>query len=160
MRYVVVGDLTEESHGNAAGIGLADLTTERLLGRIDRRATYENVLTSTFVERGKIPIACAHDRAAVEAAVRCTWGVPSERIRLVRIPNTLHLERVQVAEALVPEVLEREDAEVAGDPFPLPFGPDGHLLPFGAGEGDGPRRGPWDEVDGAAVAGTAAANLE
>jgi hypothetical protein len=158
VRYVVVGDLTEESHGNAAGIGLADLTTERLVGRIDRRATYENVLTSTFVERGKIPIACAHDRAAVEAAVRCTWGVPSERTRLVRIPNTLHLARVQVAEALVPEVLEREDAEVAGDPFPLPFGPDGHLAPFG--DGDDPRRGPWDEVDGAAKAGAAAPSLE
>ena len=102
-------------------------------------------------------MACAHDRAAVDAAVRCTWGVPPDRIRLVRIPNTLHIERVQVAEPLVAEVLEREDAEVAGEPFPLPFGPDGHLLPFGAGGEDGPRRGPWDEVDGATAAAGAAA---
>jgi Lactate racemase N-terminal domain len=151
VRYIVVCDLTEESHGNAAGIGLADLTTERLVARIDRGATYENVLTSTFIERGKIPIACAHDRAAIEAAVRCNWGVPGEETRLVRIPNTLHLDRVQVAERLVAEVLEREDAEVAGDPFPLPFGPDGHLAPFGDGGADDPRRGPWEEIDGVGV---------
>ena len=127
-------------------MGLAVLVTERLFRRIDRRVTYENVLTSTFLERAKIPMVRAHDRDAIEAAVRCTWGVPAVETRLVRIPNTLHLESVHVARSLVPEILERGEAEVAGEPFPLPFGPDGHLAPFGA---DRPRPRPWDEVDGA-----------
>src|SRR4051812_10308260 len=150
VKYVVVCDLSEESHGNAAGVGLADLVTERLFRRIDLRVTYENVLTSTFLERAKIPMVRAHDRDAIDAAVRCNWGVPAEDTRLVRIPNTLHLEYVHVARSLVPEVLERGDAEVAGEPSALPFGPDGHLPPFGGGgDADAPRRGPWDEVDGA-----------
>jgi len=151
IKYVVVCDLTEESHGNAAGIGLADLTTQRLVDRIDHAATDQNVLTSTFLERAKVPMTCASDRAAVEAAVRCTWGVPEERIRLVRIPNTLHLEYVQVAQPLVDEVLERSDVEVVGEPFPMPFDADGRLAPFD-GDADAPRRGPWEEVDGVRVA--------
>ena len=150
MKYVVVSDLTEESHGNATGIGLADFTTERLRGRIDYPVTYENVLTSTFVERAKVPIVLPHDHAAVEAAVRCTWGVPPESSRLVRIPNTLHLERLQVSVPLVPELLERGGAEVLGEPFALPFGPDGHLAPFGGHGAAVPRRGSWNEVDGVA----------
>ena len=156
VKYVVACDLTEESHGNAAGVGLADLVTERLFRRIDLEVTYENVLTSTFLERAKVPMVRTSDRDAIDAAVRCNWGVAAQDTRLVRIPNTLHLEYLQVARALVPEVLERGNAEVAGDPFPLPFGDDGDLLPFGHRDvADAPRRGPWDEVDGArdAVAG-------
>ena len=95
IQHVIVLDLTEESHGNAIGIGLADIATERLLERIDRGATYENILTSRFLERAKVPLIRPHDRAAVEAAVRCNWGVEAERTRLVRILNTLHLDVVQ-----------------------------------------------------------------
>jgi Lactate racemase N-terminal domain len=149
IKYVVVSDLTEASHGNALGIGLADLATERLLARIDYRATYENVLTSTFLERAKVPLIRPHDRAAIEAAIRCNWGVPPEDTRLARVPNTLHLDLVHVSQPLVPEVLER-GAEVVGDPFPLRFDDDGHLEPFAGETADRPLRGPWHEIDAAA----------
>jgi Lactate racemase N-terminal domain len=150
IKYIVVSDLTEASHGNALGIGLADFATERLLARIDYAATYENVLTSTFVERAKVPLIRPHDRAAIEAAVRCNWGVAPEDTRLVRIPNTLHLDVVHASRALVDEVLERGDAEVVGDPFPLRFGDDGHLCRFESETADRPLRGPWQEIDAAA----------
>ncbi len=53
---MMVCDLTDQSHGNAIGVGLADVITRRLHAKIDRDATYANVLTSGFLERGKIPI--------------------------------------------------------------------------------------------------------
>jgi hypothetical protein len=150
VKYVVVSDLTEESHGNALGVGLADIATERLLARIDYAATYENVLTSTFLERAKIPMIRPHDRAAIEAAVRCNWGVAPVDTRLVRIPNTLHLDVVHVSRPLVPEVLERGDAEVVGDFFGLRFASDGYLCPFDGDAAHAPLRGPWEEIDAAA----------
>jgi hypothetical protein len=150
IKYIVIGDLSEESHGNALGMGLADLATERLLARIDYRATYENALTSTFLERAKLPMIRAHDRAAIEAAVRCTWAVAPEHIRLVRVPNTLHIDVLHVSRALVAEVLEHGNAEVVGAPFPLRFDADGHLHPFRVAGVDRPRVGPSREVDGVA----------
>jgi Lactate racemase N-terminal domain len=150
IKYVVVSDLTPESHGNALGVGLADIATERLLERIDYGATYENVLTSTFIERAKVPLIRPHDRAAIEAALRCNWGVPAEETRLVRIPNTLHLDVVHVSRPLAAELSEHGDAEVVGDPFPLRFGDDGYLCPFESEAAHAPLRGPWQEVDAAA----------
>jgi hypothetical protein len=146
VSYVVVSDLSEESHGNALGVGLADVATERLLARIDYAATYENVLTSTFLERAKVPMIRPNDREAIAAAVRGNWGVAPEDTRLLRIPNTLHLDVVHASVALLDEVRERDDLEVAGEPFPLPFGDDGYLRPFGA---DAPLRGAWQESDAA-----------
>jgi hypothetical protein len=81
--------------------------------------------------------------------VRCNWGVAPEDTRLMRIPNTLHLDLVHVSRPLLGEVLERGDAEVVGDPFPLRFGEDGYLAPFGSEAADRPLRGPWQEIDAA-----------
>ena len=53
---MVVCDLTDETHGNAIGVGLADVITRRLFAKIDYESTYANVITSSFLERGKIPV--------------------------------------------------------------------------------------------------------
>ena len=105
VKYVIVGDISEESHGNALGVGLADLTTRRLADQIEHKAMNANVVTSTFIERAKVPMVLASDEEALQTAVRCNWGVPPEETRFVRIPNTLHLEYLYVSENLVDEVL-------------------------------------------------------
>jgi hypothetical protein len=130
VKYLIVGDLSKESHGNALGVGLADFTTRRLAERIDRKATNANVLTSTFIERAKVPMVLGNDREALEAAVRCNWGVPPGETRFVRVPNTLHLEHLYVSENLVDEVLSNADAEAVGGPTELRFGPDGYFEEF------------------------------
>ena len=130
VKYLIVGDVSEESHGNALGVGLADLTTERLAGQIDRNAMNANVVTSTFLERAKIPMVLSTDEEALETAVRCNWGVPPEETRFVRIPNTLHLEHLYVSENLVEEALANSDAEVVSGPEPLRFDDEGSIEKF------------------------------
>ena len=130
VKYIVVGDVSEESHGNALGIGLADLTTRRVTDRVERKAMNANVITSTFIERAKVPMVLASDEEAIETAVRCNWGVPPEETRFVRIPNTLHLEYLYVSESMVEEVLANADTEVTGDPEDLRFDPEGNLEGF------------------------------
>ena len=129
-KYVIVSNLSEESHGNALGVGLADFTTERLFGAIDRKTTNANVMTSTFVERAKIPMVLANDREALETAIRCYWGVPAEETRMVRIPNTLRLEHVYLSENLVDEALENGNVEVLGEVTEPEFGEDGYFEGF------------------------------
>jgi hypothetical protein len=128
IKYIVVGDVSDESHGNALGVGLADLTTQRLADRIERKAVNANVITSTFIERAKVPMVLANDEEAIETAVRCNWGVPPEETRFVRIPNTLHLEYLYVSENMIDEALA--NAEVVGDPRDLRFDPEGHIEAF------------------------------
>jgi hypothetical protein len=130
IKYIVVGDVSDESHGNAIGAGLADLTTRRLADRIERKAMNANVITSTFVERAKVPMVLASDEEALRTAIRCNWGVPPEETRLVRIPNTLHLEYLYVSENMVDEALANAETEVVGDPEELRFDAEGHFEDF------------------------------
>ena len=60
---MTVSDLTAQTHGNAIGVGLADVITRRLFAKIDYAATYGNVITSSFLERGKIPIVARPTRS-------------------------------------------------------------------------------------------------
>src|SRR5438477_127004 len=111
-QHVLVLDLTDASHGNAIGIGLADLTTERVVAKVDRRATYINGITSGFLERGKIPITLSNDREAVETALA---RLPPERRRaprVARILDTLHLDQFEATPALIAEA--RRPLEVVG----------------------------------------------
>jgi hypothetical protein len=134
VKYLIVGDVSEASHGNALGVGLADFTTRRLFEKVDYEAMNQNVLTSTFVERAKIPMVMENDREALEAAVRCNWGVEPESTRFVRIPNTLHLRYAYLSENLLEEALANGNVEVVEEAAELAFDESGNLASFDAGE--------------------------
>ena len=91
VRRIVVLGLTEASHGNALGIGLADVTTRRFEQQVDHEVTNANVLTSTFLERGRMPLVAADDAEALRWAVH-TCGAGAHSAAVVRVRNTLALE--------------------------------------------------------------------
>jgi hypothetical protein len=125
---VVVLDVTDASHGNAVGIGLADVTTTRLVGRIDRDALYANVITSHFYERGKLPLAMAGDREAVETALHLHRRRPPEEVRVAWIKNTASLDRILVSAALLPELRGRPGAAVEPVAQAMTFDAAGRLV--------------------------------
>jgi len=130
IKYLIASDLSEETHGNALGIGLADLTTKRLFDKIDYQKMNENVITSTFLHRAMIPIVMENDRDAFTAALRATWGVQPENARMMCIPNTLHLEHLLISSNLIKEVQGLEHVEIIGEPQELEFDADGYLQVF------------------------------
>lgn len=110
-------DLSEASHGNGAGVGLADLVTARLARKINFATTYINHLTSGIigVQRGAMPIVMPTAREAVAMALR-VCGQPDERaIRLARIRNTLLLEELLVTAPLLPEVESNPRLHLEGE---------------------------------------------
>ncbi len=135
-RYLVVSNVSEASHGNTLGVGLADFTTSRLFEKIDYEAMNQNVFTSTFVERAKVPMVMENDRRALEAAVRCNWGVAPEDTRFVRIPNTLDLEYLYLSENLVDEALKTGNVETVGEAAEMEFGEDGYFVSLDDGASD------------------------
>ncbi len=111
---IVVTDLTGASHGNALGMGLADFITKRLYEKIDFKATYENVLTSTFLERGKMPVVAGTDKEAVEYAIRTCNNIKPESARIIRIKNTLHLGEIYVSHSIYEDIKDSVNIEIMG----------------------------------------------
>ncbi len=125
-RMVFLG-LSEETGGNANGVGMADVTTERLASAMDRASTYTNALTSTTPAPVKLPMVMPTDRLAIAAALEMCAGVSPEKARLVFVENTLKLRRMWVSEALLDEVEKHERLRVVEDPRPMSFEEDGTL---------------------------------
>lgn len=117
IQRIFVRDLTEGTHGNAVGIGYADVTTERLVAKIDKGATYANVMTSGMLSKAAVPISFQGDMDAIEAALDSVW-FDDKQPSIVRIKNTLELNEVQVSVG-TPLL----GGEPVGDPFPLFYSP-------------------------------------
>ncbi|WP_298033533.1 lactate racemase domain-containing protein [uncultured Dysosmobacter sp.] len=123
----VVLDLTDETHGNMNGLGAADVTTKRLVDKIDVDTTYPNAVTSTLVNLVKIPIFTHSDAHAIQLALRICNMIDKEHPRIVRIENSLALEHIWVSEALADEVRQNPHMELEGEPEPWSFDEEGNL---------------------------------
>ena len=119
-RMVYLG-LTGETGGNANGLGMADVVTERLEAAVDRPSTYMNALTSTTPAPVKTPMVMPTDEMAIAAALTMCAGVEPRNARLVRIDNTLKLGRIRVSEAMLREVENDERLEILEAPRPMRF---------------------------------------
>lgn len=122
IRRIVVLDLSDQSHGNANGVGMADIITERLRSRIDWHATYTNALTADFLSGIRLPIAC---RTANEAVSLAMTPFEPETVRAVRIADTAHLDEMWVSEALLPELDRYPRLEQLGEPMKIDFANEG-----------------------------------
>jgi hypothetical protein len=129
--WIVALDLSDNTYGNATGIGNADFTTRKLVEKIDMKATLINCLAACSPGGAKIPATLETDREAIETALSCTGLLaPETDARVVRIPNTLMLGEIEVSEALWPEVAKREHLAQLGAPAELAFDAAGTLIPL------------------------------
>jgi hypothetical protein len=127
---IVVMDVSDESDGNAVGMGLVDYVPERFLSRVDQRVTSLNAMTSCSPAGAKTPIALPDDREALRAAIR-TSPIRPEGPRVVYVRDTLELEHALVSEACRPLLEGRAGVEVSPEPSPLSFDAQGRLVsPF------------------------------
>jgi hypothetical protein len=127
IKRIAVLDLSEESHGNATGVGLVDFITKKMVDKMDRPATYLNCLTSTFVVRAAIPMYFDTEEKLMEAALYSLCSIPADKLRLAVIPNTLFLADCLVSEALVPELRNRPAMTVSEKPEEFKFDSEGKI---------------------------------
>jgi hypothetical protein len=103
MRQIFVRGLSAHTHGNAAGIGLADFTTKRLVDAMDYRATVINCLTGGFPEAASLPVWFESDREAIDAALAVASNRLPRDARIIQIRNTLQVEELLVSEPCLDE---------------------------------------------------------
>jgi hypothetical protein len=128
VKRLFVRDLTDRSKGNATGIGLADVTTQRLVDKIDYAATYKNCITGVSPEKAAVPMHFGTDRDAIDVALGCIGLIPSVNSKIVRIKNTLRLDILEVSEAYAETFQISPDLEIIAGPNRMEFNSENNLL--------------------------------
>jgi len=97
-------NLSPESHGNALGTGLASAITAKIFEEMDIEKMYPNCITSTVLSSARIPCVLATDREAIQLCIRTCNGIDQEKVRLVYIANSLHIDTIMLSEAYYADV--------------------------------------------------------
>jgi len=121
IQRLVIRDLTPDTEGNATGMGLGDVMLRRAVDKIDRVATYMNVITSKSPMSGRTPLTADTDREALTIAIATCLKTEPETARIARIRDTKHVEELWVSEPLLPEILAAGRVELLDEPRPIAF---------------------------------------
>ncbi len=130
IKQLYVRDLTPESDGNALGIGMADLTSKRLVDRINRTNTNINVITTGALDLAKVPMYFDSDKQAIEVALGMIGLTKAEDAKVVRIENTLHVTEMDLSESLLGQAKKNSRLTQTTSPLPMQFDIDGNLPAF------------------------------
>ncbi|WP_297213758.1 lactate racemase domain-containing protein [uncultured Flavonifractor sp.] len=123
-------DLSEASHGNSLGVGLANVITKRFFDKIDLEMMYPNCITSTVLTSARIPCIVATDKEAIQMCIRTCNGIDQNNPRIIRIPNSLHIGEIMLSQAYYEDVTAGRwpGLEAVSQPELLEFDPQGALL--------------------------------
>lgn len=123
-------NLSEASHGNALGTGLASVITAKIFDEMDIEKMYPNCITSTVLASARIPCVVANDKEAIQICIRTCNEIEMEKARVVRIPNSLHIGQIMLSEAYYEDVLAgRYPGVTAVDaPAALEFDEEGNMV--------------------------------
>jgi hypothetical protein len=125
IQRVIFRDLTDDTQGNATGIGMADVVLRQAVNKMDRIATYMNLITAKGPEGARIPLTVDTDRQALYVALACCLQTEVEQAHIARIQNTKHVEEFWASEPLLPELLATGKVELLGEPHEIPFDDEG-----------------------------------
>ncbi len=125
---LVILNVTDESHGNANGLGIADFTTRRIFDQFSFENTYPNALTSTVLPSVKIPMVLETDLLAIKAAIKTCNILDKRNVRLIRIKNTNEIERIEVSESMLDGVRGNPYLSIETELYPLALNDDGNLV--------------------------------
>jgi hypothetical protein len=127
IRVIYARDLTRETEGNAAGVGLADLIHDRLYRKIDYQKTFLNVRTSLNLPLAQVPMHCPSDRDAFDFALGYMGSPGPEHQRSVWIRNTVSLDRIACSQALAAEAAKLDGWHLEPEPLVPQFDRDGDV---------------------------------
>lgn len=125
-QYVVL-DLSEETHGNSIGVGMAHYTTKKVFDESDFDASYPNALTARVALGVRMPMVLNTEKLAIQAATYVANGNGAENPRVLRIRNSSHVDEIWISEALLDDARENPNIEIIGKAAPFDFDARGNL---------------------------------
>ena len=125
---VAVLNVSPESHGNGIGLGYASATTARVYNQLDLSSMYPNAITCTVLGGVRIPIVLRNDRECIQCCIKSCNMIDKSNPRLVRIPNSLHLQDILLSESYYDEVKNVKGITIMSEPEEMIFDKDGNLF--------------------------------
>ena len=130
IHRIFIRSLSKNTYGNGSGMGMADVVSERLVKSVDLNATYINVITSSSLACGRIPMYFATDQECLENLRRSTGKLDPTQLRIGRIRNTMELTPIILSENLREEIEANPLLEIVSEAYDLEFDADGNLVPI------------------------------
>lgn len=127
-QHVAVLDVSEASHGSTIGMGVASTGTKRLYDKFDPEKTYPNSLTATTPESSKVPMIFRNDKEAIQAAIKMSNDVDEKTLTVIRIPNSLHIDRIMISESLMEVAKRTPGMVIESEPEYMSFDENGNLF--------------------------------
>ena len=124
IERVFVRDISSNSYGNAVGLGMADVISDRLLGKIDWKPTRINSLTASTPAAIRTPVHFPTDRECLEVMLPTVGKLDLAEVTFCRIRNTMAVNRALVSENLLPAIKANPICEILEGPLKFEF--DGH----------------------------------
>ena len=120
-------ELSEESHGNATGMGRADVGTMKFFHQISFDDTYPNAVTDHDSSVYKIPLIAENEKECIQTSMAICLNMDVNNPRIIILKNSLEIEDMLISEALIPEANTREQLTITSEPFELEFDSEGNL---------------------------------
>lgn len=129
-KRLFIRTLSEGSHHNACGLGLADITTRRCLNSVDWESTWVNLTTNTMIDGGKIPMYQNSDYDAIRLAIGTCTKIDCRNAKIVRIRDTLSLDEFEISESMLPQVMQNKEIKILSEPYLWQFDDEGYMEEF------------------------------
>lgn len=120
--------LSEESHGNATGMGRADVGTMKFFKQISFDDTYPNAVTDHDSSVYKIPLIAENEKECIQTSMAICLNMDLNNPRIIILKNSLEIEDMLISEALISEAKSKEQLTIVGDPFELEFDDNGDMV--------------------------------
>jgi hypothetical protein len=131
VKRIMVSDLTDKTNGNASSVSTADVITRRLFNKMDYQKTAINTIVGAQIELGKTPLIMENDCDALRVCMMAVGLTPYAEQKIMRIKNTLYLDEVDISQAYVPELADRNDLEIIKPARSLKLDKNGYFSRFG-----------------------------
>ncbi|MGN7298102.1 lactate racemase domain-containing protein [Ferdinandcohnia sp. SAFN-114] len=128
IKKIVVLDITKQSHGNGAGIGMSDISTTKCVSKIDLGTMYTNSITATILDPAKLPVLMNNDKEAIVIALKTCNRVDPTNAKIVRIKNTLELDEIEMSVAYMEHIENTKELTIASDSYSFDFNENGNLF--------------------------------
>ena len=127
-------DLSPLSNGNAVGIGLSDVISNRLYNKVDFEPTWINSLTASSLTASYVPLHYADDRTCIEKIAPTCGKLDMSEVTIAWIRNTMDINELMISQNLLDEACQNPEVEILGEAREIEYDADGNLVAVGQAE--------------------------